>query len=86
MQPFLVALPFLTCLPVPEPKNQDATLQGHAVDTFPAVGLLIGTLLFLCARVFSGAHAMVLAALLLTVCVLIAGDLHLDGLADSADA
>lgn len=29
---------------------------------------------------------MVLAALLLTICVLIAGDLHLDGLADSADA
>lgn len=87
IRPLLLALHLLTRLPVPSlsAPPQPGEL-GWSVLFFPAVGVLIGALL-------AGMHAAldwidpgVLAALTLTVWVLLTGGLHLDGLADLADA
>lgn len=53
---------------------------------YPAVGLLLGILLSLPAMLFAGSSPMLLAAIVLTAWVLLTGGLHLDGLADCADA
>jgi adenosylcobinamide-GDP ribazoletransferase len=84
---FALALQLLTRLPVPPSSSPPRPRElGLSVLFFPAVGLLVGALL-------AGLHAAlwltdpgVLAALVLTVWVLITGGLHLDGLADTADA
>ncbi len=84
---FALALQLLTRLPVPSsslpPRPEEL---GLSVLFFPAVGLLIGALL-------AGLHTVlwlvdpgVLAALVLAMWVLLTGGLHLDGLADTADA
>ncbi|MDG4552751.1 MAG: adenosylcobinamide-GDP ribazoletransferase [Candidatus Competibacter sp.] len=87
MRAFALALQLLTRLPIPSsaapPRPEEL---GLSVLFFPAVGLLIGALL-------AGLHSTlwlidpgVLAALVLAVWVLLTGGLHLDGLADTADA
>ena len=86
MRAFWLALQFLTCLPVPRTAECTAEDRGRSVLYYPVVGLLIGAvlvaLLFLLADTDPGLRA----ALLLLVWVLLTGALHLDGLADSADA
>ena len=84
---FTLALQLLTRLPVPSLNTPPQPRElGLSVLFFPAVGLLIGALL-------TGMHTAlwlvdpgVLAALVLVVWVLLTGGLHLDGLADTADA
>ena len=83
---FSLALVFLTRIPVPlwfEPEPQD---WGNSVFFFPFVGLLIGGLLAGLDALFASVDPGVAAALLLTIWVLLTGGLHLDGLADTADA
>ncbi|MCP9339240.1 adenosylcobinamide-GDP ribazoletransferase [Stutzerimonas xanthomarina] len=86
MQPFLIALQFLTCLPVrlrgmPEPQQ-----IGRSLLYYPLVGLLLGGMLCLLDMALGNAAPPLKAALLLAVWVWLTGALHLDGLADSADA
>jgi len=86
MLPFWIALQFLSSLPVrlsgmPEPRE-----MGRSLLCYPLVGLLFGLLLWLASHLLQGAPAPLHAALLLTLWVLLSGALHLDGLADSADA
>ncbi len=86
MQPFLIALQFLTCIPVrlrgmPEPHE-----VGRSLLYYPMVGLLLGGVLWLLALVTAHASPALQAALVLTAWVGLTGALHLDGLADSADA
>jgi adenosylcobinamide-GDP ribazoletransferase len=82
-----LALQLLTRLPVPSspapPRPEDL---GRAVVFFPAVGLLIGALLAGLSGALDPVDPGVLAALVLAVWVLLTGGLHLDGLADTADA
>lgn len=81
-----LALIFLTRIPVPvrfEPRPQD---WGRSVFFFPFVGLIIGLGLAGLDAVFPHGDSGVLAALLLAVWALTTGGLHLDGLADAADA
>ena len=59
---------------------------GRSLLAYPLVGLLIGTLLAGIAWLTGGAPSAVSAAILLLLWVLITGALHLDGLADCADA
>jgi adenosylcobinamide-GDP ribazoletransferase len=85
MKVFLIALQFLTILPIRlrgEIRKEDF---GKALLYFPAVGLLIGLVLFTGAFVFSFLPALVKAALILLISFVITGGLHLDGLADTCD-
>lgn len=83
----ILALQLLTRLPIPSLATPPQPRElGLSVLFFPGVGLLIGALL-------AGMHTAlwlidpgVLAALALTVWVLLTGGLHLDGLADTTDA
>jgi len=84
---FWIAVQFLTRLPTPELQQAPTPAElSRAALYYPVVGLLIGTILIILASLFSGYEPMLIAALLLTVWVLLTGGLHLDGLADSADA
>lgn len=86
MQPFLIALQFLTCLPVRLDGKPEPQQVGKSLLYYPLVGLLIGSLLWLLDMALGSSAAPLKAALLLTAWVALTGALHLDGLADSADA
>ena len=87
LEPFFSALRFLTILPIPESWCGDETSFHKSPDWYPLVGLLIGLMmavldLFLCWLL----PMPVASVLLLLAMITISGALHLDGLADSADA
>ena len=86
MQPFLIALQFLTCLPVRLHSIPEPRLIGRSLLYYPLVGLLLGSMLCFLGMALGNAAAPLKAALLLAVWVWLTGALHLDGLADSADA
>jgi len=87
LQPLLIAIQFLSSLPVghlPMPKDKDV---GSSLMFYPVVGALLGVILSALAfglmQVFGSGLS---AALLLSAWVILTGALHLDGLADCADA
>nr|WP_312230653.1 adenosylcobinamide-GDP ribazoletransferase [Pseudomonas sp.] len=86
MTPLWIALQFLTRLPVRLSGMPTPEQTGRSLLFYPLVGGLIGTLLIAAAHLLEGAPAVLQAALLLTLWVGLTGALHLDGLADSADA
>ncbi|OQK17202.1 cobalamin synthase [Methyloprofundus sedimenti] len=83
---FALAVQFLTRIPL----NLNITVSdqrlGQSVLFYPLVGLLIGTILFLLARLLPGMSFAIHAAIILSAWVLLTGGLHLDGLADCSDA
>lgn len=81
-----MALQFLTRIPVGHGFTADDRQLGYSVLYYPLVGLLIGGLLVIPATASANSPAMVVAAIILTTWVLVTGALHLDGLADCADA
>lgn len=83
---FWIALQFLTRLPVPKRKAAEPPDMARSVLWFPVVGLLIGSVLWITGSLMGAAEPMVRSAVVLTVWVLLSGALHLDGLADTADA
>ncbi|MBX9914638.1 MAG: adenosylcobinamide-GDP ribazoletransferase [Pseudomonadaceae bacterium] len=86
MPAFLIALQFLTRLPISLPGMPAAAQVGRSLLSYPLVGLLIGAVLLLAQWALAGTPPLLQAALLLLLWVAITGGLHLDGLADSADA
>lgn len=86
MIPLLIALQFLTRLPVRLPGMPSPEQMGRSLLWYPAVGLLIGLLLWGAQVLLGNAPAVLQAAILLALWVGLSGGLHLDGLADSADA
>ena len=86
MLPFWIALQFLSSLPVRLPGMPEPREVGRSLLCYPLVGLLFGVLLWLASHLLQGTAAPLHAALLLALWVLLSGALHLDGLADSADA
>ena len=86
MLPFWIAVQFLSSLPVRLPGMPQPQELGRSLLFYPLVGVLFGAVLWGVDAVLAGAPTMLHAALLLTVWVLLSGGLHLDGLADSADA
>ena len=93
--PLRAALALLTTLPVPPPAAHDPASTetpstdpgdlGHAPLTYPLVGLLLGVLLIAaCWALFD--LPPLAAAIVLALWVALTGALHLDGLADCADA
>lgn len=86
LYPLLVALQFLTTLPVRLSDPPDARSVGRSLTYYPCVGLMLGLVLALLHVLLSDAPAMLRAAMVLTAWIALTGVLHLDGLADSADA
>ncbi len=86
LQSFIIAVQFLTRFPTFVSAEWEAKAVGRSLLFYPVVGLMIGLLLLLVVWLSSSASDLVQAGLLLTAWVLISGGLHLDGLADSADA
>ncbi len=81
----LLALSFLTTLPVPRRPAALAGL-GRAAAWFPFVGLILGLLLTAGYLLFNYLFPPLLAAaLLVTLWAALTGGLHLDGLADCGD-
>lgn len=85
-RPPLVALQFLTRIPVRLRGAASDAEVGASMAWYPAIGLGIGALLALVAFTLADAQPLLRAALVLAVWVALTGGLHLDGLADSADA
>jgi len=86
MLPLWIALQFLSSLPIRLPGMPAPEELGRSLLFYPLVGLLFGVILWALNIALAGAPLLLHAALLLTVWVLLSGALHLDGLADSADA
>lgn len=84
--PLLIAVQFLTRLPVRLPGMPAPEQVGRSLLWYPLVGLLLGALLLAAQALLSEQPAVLQAALLLTLWVALSGGLHLDGLADTADA
>ena len=81
------ALRFLTRLPLPGKLGGSWDQFGQALPWFPVVGLLLGLILaaadWLLRQTFPPFAA---SAMVVVLLVLLTGALHLDGLADTADA
>lgn len=86
MLPFWIALQFLSSLPIRLPGMPEPQELGRSLLFYPLVGLLFGALLWVLNALLAGAPVLLHAALLLAAWVWLSGGLHLDGLADSADA
>ncbi|MBV1880053.1 MAG: adenosylcobinamide-GDP ribazoletransferase [Pseudomonadales bacterium] len=93
MRSFWLAIQFLTRLPTPAINTPTETEFGEAIYHYPIVGFIIGFILFTTASLLDAsvnssateAHG-VFAVMILSTWVLLTGALHIDGLADSADA
>lgn len=84
---FLCALQFLSILPVGKQPAPTEKLLGQSVAWYPVAGLCIGIVLCLSGEFFLAQfNTWISAALVLAIWVVLTGALHLDGLADSADA
>lgn len=85
---FLLAVAFLTRIPVRLPAGAGEADQGMAIALYPAVGLLLGAGLAALGAALAGLDtpSLVAAVVLVAAFTALTGGLHLDGLADTADA
>ncbi len=82
----LAALGLLTRIPVPARVWDTPSVQARSLAWYPPVGVLLGGLLGIVGWALGAAPALLAAALLLVAWTWLSGGLHLDGLADMADA
>ncbi len=87
MRSLRLAIRFLTRIPLPGDHEASPEDLARSVAWYPAVGLLVGGLLALAARLLraSPLAPIAAAAILAVLPALITGGLHEDGLADAAD-
>ncbi|WP_445010133.1 adenosylcobinamide-GDP ribazoletransferase [Vreelandella stevensii] len=84
----LLALQFLTRLPIPVACPWTPATRRWAIRAYPVVGLMVGALLA-CVALLLGqwqTPSLITALVLLSLWVAISGGLHLDGVMDLADA
>lgn len=86
MTPMMIALQFLTILPIRLRHAPRGEESGASLLWYPVVGLVIGLLLIVVQWLLADLPITLQAALVLGFWVLITGGLHLDGLADTVDA
>jgi len=86
MRHFIIAIQFLTIIPLPFSVRCEKEDLGRSTALFPLVGLAIGALLAALNWLISPWLARPLCdALLITALAVVTGALHLDGLADVCD-
>jgi len=85
MDSLLIALQFLTRIPVSYRYTTDDANLGQSVLYYPLVGFLIGVLLSVLVLLLSASPDMLTAALILAAWVWLTGGLHLKGLVDWVD-
>lgn len=85
MRPLLLAIHFLTPLPVGRIEKVGEEELGRTVSFFPVVALLQGFVLYLASLILSRFSLWLGPGIILLLWILITGALHLDGLADSVD-
>jgi len=85
MKEILIALQFLTIIPVRIKSELEDTDFGKSLLWFPLIGLLIGLLLSGEALLLRDTNPLVRGAVLLLISVIVTGGIHLDGLADTLD-
>lgn len=86
MKPFLLMIQFMTRIPIPFTIPCESEDFAKGPPWFPAVGWVIGGILFSAALLLNRLETpWMTAALLVALEVLLTGGLHLDGLADSFD-
>ncbi len=86
MNSLVLALQFLTRIPVRVSVVPTESELGRSVLYYPLIGLLIGLLTMSTAMLLHSVSVPLQTALSLTIWILLTGGLHLDGLADCADA
>lgn len=87
MRGFLIALTFLTRIPLPAPRVEVTSVEfEQSYRYYPLVGLFIGLFLWLSAKFLSSYFPpLVLGAIVLCTELALTGGLHLDGYMDSMD-
>lgn len=85
MKRFLIALQFLTILPVKVKSRVEEKDFCASLLYFPLVGLLIGLLLLLSAFLLSPLPSLLKGAIILIISIIVTGGIHLDGFADTCD-
>ncbi len=86
IRPLLLAFQFLTRLPISIPIDPTPEVVGRSLLFYPLVGGVVGAGLWGLATLLPQDIGLLAAALCLLFWVWITGALHLDGVADSADA
>ena len=86
MMPFWIALQFLTVFPIQLKQMPSKQQNGQSLLFYPVIGLGIGLVLYTIAIGLSALPSMLLSSLILVIWIWLTGGLHLDGLADTADA
>lgn len=86
MPSLILAVRFLTIVPVPGREAEGPAALGRAAWWFPPIGLALGAALGLCAWALEALFPPLLAAVLLVALwKVVTGGIHLDGLADCLD-
>lgn len=86
MTPFFIALQFLTTFPVQLKQMPSKQQNAQSLLFYPVIGLVIGLILFALAHLLQAIPVILLSSVILVLWIWLTGGLHLDGLADTADA